>query len=25
MGEPVEAACVVTGEKGREVVFAQAY
>ncbi len=25
MGEPVEAACVVTGQKGREVVFAQAY
>jgi prolyl-tRNA synthetase len=25
MGEPVEAPCVVTGEKGREVVFAQAY
>ncbi len=25
MGEPREAACVVTGEKGREVVFAQAY
>ena len=25
MGDPVEAACVVTGEKGREVVFAQAY
>jgi prolyl-tRNA synthetase len=25
MGEPREAACVVTGQKGREVVFAQAY
>ena len=25
MGDPVEAPCVVTGEKGREVVFAQAY
>jgi hypothetical protein len=25
MGEPVEAPCVVTGQKGREVVFAQAY
>jgi prolyl-tRNA synthetase len=25
MGEPREAACVVTGEKGREVYFAQAY
>jgi prolyl-tRNA synthetase len=25
MGDPVEAACVVTGEKGQEVVFAQAY
>ncbi|MCM2256451.1 MAG: proline--tRNA ligase [Vicinamibacteria bacterium] len=25
MGEPVEAKCVVTGEKGREVYFAQAY
>ncbi len=25
MGEPLEAPCVVTGEKGREVVFAQAY
>ena len=25
MGEPVEAECVVTGRKGREVVFAQAY
>ena len=25
MGEPIEAACVVTGQKGREVVFAQAY
>ena len=25
MGEAVEAACIVTGEKGREVVFAQAY
>jgi prolyl-tRNA synthetase len=25
MGDPVEAPCVVTGERGREVVFAQAY
>ena len=25
MGDPVEAECVYTGEKGREVVFAQAY
>jgi prolyl-tRNA synthetase len=25
MGEAVEAPCVVTGQKGREVVFAQAY
>jgi prolyl-tRNA synthetase len=25
MGEPREAACVVTGQKGREVYFAQAY
>jgi prolyl-tRNA synthetase len=25
LGEPREAACVITGEKGREVVFAQAY
>jgi prolyl-tRNA synthetase len=25
MGEAIEAPCVVTGEKGREVVFAQAY
>jgi prolyl-tRNA synthetase len=25
MGDPVEAPCVVTGQKGREVVFAQAY
>ncbi len=25
MGEPIEARCVVTGEKGREVWFAQAY
>jgi prolyl-tRNA synthetase len=25
MGDPVEAPCVVTGDKGREVVFAQAY
>ncbi len=25
MGEPREAACVVTGQKGREVFFAQAY
>jgi prolyl-tRNA synthetase len=25
MGEPREAACIVTGQKGREVVFAQAY
>jgi prolyl-tRNA synthetase len=25
LGEPVEAPCVVTGQKGREVVFAQAY
>ena len=25
MGDPVEAPCVRTGEKGREVVFAQAY
>ena len=25
MGEPVDAACIVTGERGREVVFAQAY
>jgi prolyl-tRNA synthetase len=25
MGEPVEASCVYTGQKGREVVFAQAY
>lgn len=25
MGAPVEAPCVVTGQKGREVVFAQAY
>ena len=25
MGEPVEAPCVVTGQKGREVVFGQAY
>jgi prolyl-tRNA synthetase len=25
MGDPIEAPCVVTGEKGREVLFAQAY
>jgi len=25
MGDAVEAPCVKTGEKGREVVFAQAY
>jgi prolyl-tRNA synthetase len=25
LGEPIEAPCVVTGQKGREVVFAQAY
>ena len=25
MGDPVEAPCIVTGQKGREVVFAQAY
>ena len=25
MGEPVEAECVYTGQKGREVYFAQAY
>ena len=25
MGEAVEAPCVKTGQKGREVVFAQAY
>jgi prolyl-tRNA synthetase len=25
MGEPREAACIVTGQKGREVLFAQAY
>jgi prolyl-tRNA synthetase len=25
MGDPVEAPCVATGQKGREVVFAQAY
>jgi prolyl-tRNA synthetase len=25
MGDPVEAPCVYTGQKGREVVFAQAY
>ncbi|HXY42233.1 MAG TPA: proline--tRNA ligase [Vicinamibacteria bacterium] len=25
MGEPIEAPCIYTGQKGREVVFAQAY
>ena len=25
MGDPIEAECVYTGQKGREVVFAQAY
>jgi prolyl-tRNA synthetase len=25
MGEPIEAECVYTGQKGREVYFAQAY
>jgi prolyl-tRNA synthetase len=25
MGDPVDAACICTGQKGREVVFAQAY
>jgi prolyl-tRNA synthetase len=25
MGDPIDSACIYTGQKGREVVFAQAY